>query len=211
MDLEGRCTFCNPACLQHLGYERANELLGQPMNALIHHSRADGTPHPTDECMVQRAFRTGEGIHVVDEPLWKRDGTSFPAEYWAYPQRKSDEVVGAVVAFIDITERKRAEQALRESEERFRLVANTAPVLIWMSDVTNCVLTSTSPGSTSPDAPWKPHSELAGRNQYIPRTCKGSWRRTRKPLTGGKNSRWNTGSGGMTGNIAGSWIVAAPV
>ncbi|MFI5105056.1 MAG: PAS domain S-box protein, partial [Terriglobales bacterium] len=116
-DLEGRCTFCNAACLQRLGYQRAEEMLGQSMHALIHHSRADGTPYTTEEeCPGRVTCRTGEGTHVVDEPLWRRDGTSFPAEYWAYPQRKGDKVVGAVVAFIDITERKRAEQALRQSE-----------------------------------------------------------------------------------------------
>ena len=58
---------------------------------------------------------------------------SFPAEYWSYPQRRGQELVGAVVAFIDITERKRAEEAVKESETRFRLVADTAPVMIWMS------------------------------------------------------------------------------
>lgn len=116
MDLEGRCTFCNPACLQRLGYERAEELLGQNMHALIHHSRTDGTPYPVEECPIQRACHTGKGIHLVDESLWKRDGTSFAAEYWAYPQRKDEKIVGAVVTFIDITDRKRAEQALRQSE-----------------------------------------------------------------------------------------------
>jgi PAS domain S-box-containing protein len=115
-DLEGRCTFCNPACLQRLGYERAEELLGGNMHALIHHSHADGTPYPEETCQIRHACRTGEGTHVVDEPLWKRDGTSFPAEYWSYPQRRQGKVVGAVVAFIEITERKRAEQALRRSE-----------------------------------------------------------------------------------------------
>jgi PAS domain S-box-containing protein len=116
IDLEGRCTFCNPACLQRLGYERAEELLGQNMHSLIHHSHADGTPYPEEECLIQRACHTGEGIHLEDESLWRRDGTSFPAEYWAYPQRKDEKVVGAVVAFIDITDRKRAQQALRQSE-----------------------------------------------------------------------------------------------
>ena len=116
MDLEGRCTFCNPACLQHLGYERADELLGQNMHALIHHSRADGTPYPEEECQIQRASRTGEGTHNHDEVLWRRDGCSFSAEYWSYPQRKDGKVVGAVVTFINIADRKRAERGLRQSE-----------------------------------------------------------------------------------------------
>jgi PAS domain S-box-containing protein len=133
MDLKGRCTFCNPACLKTLGYERPEELLGKDMHRLIHHARSDGTPLPVEECWIYRAIRAGEGVHVEGEVLWRADGTSFPAEYWSHPQRKGQELVGAVVTFLDITERKRSEQAVRESEERFRLVANTAPVLIWMS------------------------------------------------------------------------------
>ena len=48
----------------------------------------------------------------MDEVLWRANGTSFPVEYWSYPQRRGRELVGAVVAFIDITDRKLAEAAL---------------------------------------------------------------------------------------------------
>jgi PAS domain S-box-containing protein len=112
IDLEHRCTFCNPACLRTLGYERLDEVLGKNMHDLIHHTRADGTPFPAEECRVHRVTRTGEGVHVEDEVLWRANGTSFQAEYWSYPQRSEQEVVGAVVAFVDITERKLADAAL---------------------------------------------------------------------------------------------------
>jgi PAS domain S-box-containing protein len=112
IDLEHRCTFCNPACLRTLGYERLDEVLGKNMHDLLHHSRGDGTVFPVEECRVHRVTRTGEGVHAEDELFWRANGTSFPAEYWSYPQRRGEEVVGAVVAFIDITERKLAEAAL---------------------------------------------------------------------------------------------------
>jgi PAS domain S-box-containing protein len=118
IDLQGRCTFCNPACLRALGYEPVAELLGKNMHDLIHHTRADGTLFPVEECRIFGAFRTGEGVHVDDEVLWRRNGTSFPAEYWAYPQRKGQEVVGAVVAFIDITQHKLAVAALANVSRR---------------------------------------------------------------------------------------------
>ena len=51
------------------------------------------------------------------EVFWRADGTNFPVEYWAYPTRKEGEVVGSVVTFLDITERKRAQAALREAKE----------------------------------------------------------------------------------------------
>src|SRR5258706_179045 len=112
IDLEHRCTFCNPACLRTLGYERMDEVLGKNMHDLIHHKRADGTSFPVEDCRVHQVIRTGEGVHAEDEVLWRANGTSFPAEYWSYPQHRGHEVIGAVVAFSDITERKLAEAAL---------------------------------------------------------------------------------------------------
>jgi PAS domain S-box-containing protein len=118
VDLEERCTFCNPACLRALGYEGADELLGKNMHDLIHYARADGTLYPVEECRNFRAVRAGEGIHVDDEVLWRANGTSFPAELWSYPQRRGQEVIGAVVAFVDITERKLAEETLASVSRR---------------------------------------------------------------------------------------------
>jgi PAS domain S-box-containing protein len=111
-DREGRCTFCNPACLRILGYERADELLGKNMHHLIHRTRADGTPFPDEECQIFRTTRTGQGVHVDNEVLWRANGTSFPAEYWCHPQWRGQEIVGTVVAFVDITARKLADAAL---------------------------------------------------------------------------------------------------
>jgi len=118
LDLEGRCKFCNPACLRTLGYERSDQLLGKNMHSLIHHTREDGTMLLEQECRTFRAFRNGEEVHVDDEVLWRADGTSFPAEYWAHPERRGQEIVGAVVTFIDITQRKLNEASLRDVNRR---------------------------------------------------------------------------------------------
>jgi PAS domain S-box-containing protein len=112
IDLENRCTFCNPACVRTLGYARIDQVLGKNMHDLLHHSRADGTLFPVEECRVHRVIQTGEGVHAEDEVVWRANGTSFPVECWSYPQRRGQQVVGAVVAFFDITERKLAEATL---------------------------------------------------------------------------------------------------
>jgi len=112
IDLEHQCTFCNPAGIRLLGYQHVDEVLGKNMHKLIHHTRADKTPFLEEECRVHQVTRIGEGVHAEDQVLWRANGTSFPAEYWSYPQRRGHEIVGAVVTFVDITERKLAETAL---------------------------------------------------------------------------------------------------
>ena len=120
LDLKGNCTFCNPACLRSLGYQAPEELLGKNMHALMHHTRADGTPYSEEECQIYVAIREGEASHVAEEVLWRADGTSFQAIYWSYPMRRAGKLFGAVVSFLDISELKRAEQSLRDSEETYR-------------------------------------------------------------------------------------------
>ena len=117
IDIQGRCTFCNPSCLRLLGYEEAAELLGKNMHAVMHHSRPDGTVYPVAQCKIYEAFRRGQGTHIDDEVIWRSDRTSFPAEYWSYPMLQNGQVFGTVVSFVDITRRKKEEQVLREARE----------------------------------------------------------------------------------------------
>ena len=121
VDIEGRCMFCNPAALRLLGYESPEELLGKNVHELIHHSDTDGKALPVEECRIRRAIREGKIIHCDDEVLWRRDGTSFPAEVWSHPQVRSGRQVGAVVTFLDITERKQMEEELRAAARTDKL------------------------------------------------------------------------------------------
>ncbi len=124
IDMQGRCSFVNPACLRMLGYDDGTELIGRDMHELIHHSREDGSRYPLEECRIYRAFKSGEGSHVDDEVLWRRDGSSFPVEYWSYPMYQDGAVVGSVVTFVDISDRKQAElereQLLHDMGERVK-------------------------------------------------------------------------------------------
>ena len=134
LDMHGNCTFCNNACLSLLGYKHHDELLGKNMHWQIHGKYSDETIFPVEECRIFKAFQQGEGTHVDDEVLWRSDGTSFPAEYWSYPQRRDGVVVGAVVTFLNITERKCSEDALRESEETLRVnIENSFDVIFTLN------------------------------------------------------------------------------
>ena len=114
IDLQGNCTFTNPSCLRMLGYTDTEQLLGKNMHALIHHSYPNGKRMPVEVCKIYNVFKEKEGIHVDDEVLWKRDGSSFPAEYWSYPQVENGLVTGAVVTFVDVTDRKKIEAEREE-------------------------------------------------------------------------------------------------
>jgi PAS domain S-box-containing protein len=127
VDLQGHCTFCNAAGVRLLGYERPADLLGREMHSLIAHSRIDGTPFPSVECPVVQSLQSGTPVSAQNDVFWRKDGRSFPVEYWSYPIFREGTHIGAVVTFLDITERKRAEAALRESEEKFSKVFASAP------------------------------------------------------------------------------------
>jgi PAS domain S-box-containing protein len=113
IDLEGNCTFSNNSCVKMLGYNHPEDLLGKNMHWQIHGKHPDGSHFPIEDCRIFKAFQLGVGSHVDDEVLWRSDGTSFPAEYWSYPQFADGEVVGAVVTFLDITDRKHAEEKIK--------------------------------------------------------------------------------------------------
>ena len=112
-DLDGNCTFCNESCLKLLGYGSAEELLGKNMHRMTHHSHRDGTPFPEEDCPILRAIRGGESVHSDDEVFWRADGTGFDAEYRALPQRRDGKIVGAVITFTDITERRQDVEQIR--------------------------------------------------------------------------------------------------
>ena len=117
-DSQGTCLFCNTAAAHILGYDGPEQLLGQNMHSLEHHTRKDGTPFPLEECPIYMGFLENRGVHFDDDIFWRKDGSSFPVEYWSHPLIRDGKTVGAVVTFLDITERKQAEEALRMSEQR---------------------------------------------------------------------------------------------
>jgi PAS domain S-box-containing protein len=117
LDMEGRCTICNPACARMLGYASPSDLLGKRMHELIHYKGPDGKPCPIEKCSIYQAFQRRQGTHADDEVFWRADGTSFPVEYWSYPVMRGDIVLGAVVTFLDITERKKLEDQFRQAQK----------------------------------------------------------------------------------------------
>ncbi len=113
IDLNGNCTFCNSSCIKLLGYNSQEELLKKNMHWQIHHSCWDRTPFPIDECRIFESMKQGKGLDADDEVFWKADGTSIDVEYHSYPQIRNGEIIGAVITFMDITDRKKREEEIR--------------------------------------------------------------------------------------------------
>lgn len=122
-DAGGRTTFVNPALTSMLGC-RAEEIIGKPLMSFADILAVGGQAHPPPSISEQHEF-----------PLRRKDGTTLWTIMFTNPLRdKQGRFSGALATVIDITQRKQTEQALRESEARFRTMADSAPVLIWMSN-----------------------------------------------------------------------------
>ena len=109
IDLDGRLTFINQAGAQLLGYTPEN-LKGRDLHEVIHHSHADGTPYSKSTSPILQALRRCESIRMRDEVFWREDGSSFPVEYSANPLLEDGRISGMVVAFQDVSERRRLER-----------------------------------------------------------------------------------------------------
>ncbi|GAB3364178.1 MULTISPECIES: PAS domain S-box protein [Giesbergeria] len=132
LDLQGRLTFANAATTTILGYTEA-QLLGQPIHPLLHHSHADGSAYPIDECPMRLTTQDGQARSTDDEVLWHQNGTPIAVEYTTQPTWKNGELVGTVMVFRDITERKRAEQALLDERARLQSILDRSPIGIAFS------------------------------------------------------------------------------
>ncbi len=130
VDSKGDLTFINPKGCELLGYDE-EELIGKNVHSVIHHSHADATDYPVENCPMYLAFTEGTIHTIEDEVLWKKDGASFPVSYTAMPIKRGDLLTGAVITFQDITERKEAEHTIKESIYFLNMTAENANLGLW--------------------------------------------------------------------------------
>jgi len=117
LDTNGLTTFMNSAACQFLGFS-AEEIIGKSQHAMTHHSYADGSPYPVDQCPVYRSFKDGVRQTVRDEVFWRKDGSSFYVEYTTTPIINHEgKVAGSVVVFRDVSERIQLEGQLQVAQK----------------------------------------------------------------------------------------------
>src|SRR5262249_3490133 len=164
VDLRGNTIFANPAAARLTGWE-VEELVNKPLHVFLHYRKRDGTFYSWAECPIYVTLQKGAIHYVNGEVFWKKDGTSFLVEYSSSQSREGGEMGGAVLVFRDvperggieeaqrrataaeaanqrlekeIAERKRIEEALRKSEERWQLALRGNNDGIWDWNVKTC-------------------------------------------------------------------------
>ncbi|CCF82435.1 PAS domain S-box protein [Nitrolancea hollandica] len=133
LDLNGNVTFANPAAGVMIGWE-PEELIGRHLHSVLHHTRRDGTPYAAEDCPIYAAFQDGAVHHASGEVFWRKDGSSFPVEFMSTPIWEEGELVGAVMTFLNITEREQAQKTLQANEERLNRIVETIADGILITD-----------------------------------------------------------------------------
>jgi two-component system, OmpR family, sensor histidine kinase VicK len=108
IDMEGRLSFINDAGAEMLGY-MAEELAACDIQQLFNHSQPDGTKYTKATHPILQALRRSEPIRMRDEVFWRKDGSSLVVEYSANPILDDGAISGMVIAFQDVSERRRLE------------------------------------------------------------------------------------------------------
>lgn len=124
IDAQAHVTFVNPSAARMLGWP-ASEILGKHVHEIIHFQKADGSPYPKEECPFLEVLRTGAPVYDHEAALTRKDGSLFPGLCSSAPISIEGKIVGSVMSFRDITERKQAQDALLE---QLRLAALSADV-----------------------------------------------------------------------------------
>ena len=89
---------------------------------------------PKSECPMYLTYTDGTDHQVTDEVLWRKDGSSFPVEYTSMPIKKDGRIVGAVVTFMDITERKKAQAEIHKLSRNFSDFLESTSDLVYLKD-----------------------------------------------------------------------------
>ncbi len=137
VNADGVTTLCNVAFLTMLGFEREQDAVGRKLHDVIHHTHPDGTHYAEEECPIYRTAKDGGSAHVEYELFYRIDGTSLPVEYWVSPIFRDGKRQGAVCTFIDITERRCAQEQqdllVRELHHRIKNLFAIASGIVSLS------------------------------------------------------------------------------
>jgi PAS domain S-box-containing protein len=131
MDRNGFPVFMNTAACEMTGYSGIDEIKSRPLHYAVHFRKPDGSPYPMEECPIDRANAEIVAVRAQRETFCRKDGSLFPVEYNVAPIARAGDTEGAVIEVRDITAELASQQALRDSDERFHLLARATNDTIW--------------------------------------------------------------------------------
>jgi diguanylate cyclase (GGDEF)-like protein/PAS domain S-box-containing protein len=147
LDMSGLVTTANRAAAVALGFTDGDELVGHELHDVMHHTRRDGTPYPSDECPLFTALADGRSARLPGEMFFQRDGTAFFADFQLEPVAYGGATVGAVGTFTDVTQRRRQERETHARLADSQRAALTDPLTgIGNRRHADAVLSSIGPG-----------------------------------------------------------------
>ena len=116
------CIFVNKACLNILGYESADQIVGKDFHMLAHHHYPDGREYPPEECSIRLGARNNVSFYSDDDMFIKSDGSFFPVEVRTHLILREGHRDGMVLTFTDITERKRDHANIEQLNNKLSLL-----------------------------------------------------------------------------------------
>ena len=116
IDKNHQTVFWNLTAEKLTGFS-ATEVYGKSLHSMLHHTKADGSHYPIEDCPISKAVHNGNEYKGMNELFWRKDGTCFPAEYTVIPIKDEDTIIGSVVTFRDLSEKIETEELLRQSEK----------------------------------------------------------------------------------------------
>lgn len=126
-DTNGLITFVNPKAQELLGWSE-QELLGNNAHLLFHHKHLDHSTYPECDCKIRHVIHSKQTYKSGEEVFWHKNGNPIYSAVSAVPLFRDNVIVGSVVVFDDISDRKKIEQALRASEKSFKEIIEFAPI-----------------------------------------------------------------------------------
>lgn len=140
VDKHGLTTFINPEAERLLGWTQA-ELAGKNAHNFFHYRNLDGTTIPARDCEIYQVMKSGKAYRSNSQIFWRKDGSCIYVDVSASPIVRDGKIMGAVVAFNDISKQKQDEAALHHRSTQLKLAQRLAQLGSWELDLTSGELT----------------------------------------------------------------------
>lgn len=138
-DTNGNITFANDTCIKTLEYDNEKELLGKNIHRIIHHSNPICIDATESKCPLHIENITVTTTHTGSEYLSRKNGTQFPVDYTISPIVNEGIIMGTVITFKDISERKQYESLIRDAQQRIIMHVQRTPLGVIEWDINFCV------------------------------------------------------------------------